>query len=308
MSSHLNGSKFKLFLKNMLYLTKNDVKEQLIEQRLNGTFNSILSYSMADPEYNSKYAAQIAHLKQLGRTTLYPAQEITFRKVESGKDKKLNMPYVIHNGKKLYYPKSYSVKDAELSYHYIVDCDRILGTDTPGSPHQYQDNVFRLNKGDLLVDVGCAEALFALDNIDMVSKAILIECSSEWIKALKATFAPYKDKVQIVNKLVTDHDSRSTVKLATLLENETSPAFIKMDIEGFEVATVRSATEFLSQRADITLACCTYHKSADADSLERLFTEIGYRYTFSDGYMLFARYDQPAYPYFRHGLIRARKG
>lgn len=308
MNSHLAGFDLRLFLKNMLFFSKNDVKEQLIEQRLMETFNTILSYSESDPQFRMQYSNEIDYLKHLGHYSLHPSQRvISSNKTEAIMDKKLGMPYITHKGRRLYYPKSYTLKDAENAYHNIVETDGILGTDIPGVAHQYQDETYRINIGDILLDVGCAEALFTLDNIDLVSKAILIECNSEWITALKATFAPFNNKVKIINKMVKDHNSRNTIKLSSLLNCESHPVFIKMDIEGLEVTTIKTASEFLCSRSDITISCCTYHRNGDAETLAHIFDDIGYNYRFSNGYMLFARYDMPQYPFFRRGVIRARK-
>jgi hypothetical protein len=157
-----------------------------------------------------------------------------------------------------------------------------------------------------VVDVGCAEALFSLDVIEQASKVYLIERDGIWKAPLLATFAPYKDKVVFVQKLVSDKDGRATVSLPSLLKSETaSPLFIKMDIEGYEPKVVRTLLPLLREREGITLSCCTYHNNEDATTLEQLFQQVGYSYEFSKGYMLFARYDQPAAPYFRHGVIRA---
>ena len=57
--------------------------------------------------------------------------------------------------------------------------------------------------------------------------------------------------------------------------------------------------------ADEQRAIIEKRYNEDAATLEQLFQQVGYRYEFSKGYMLFARYDQPAAPYFRHGVIRA---
>jgi hypothetical protein len=184
--------------------------------------------------------------------------------------------------------------------------DRLLGKGEDIAPHQYQSKEFQVHDGDVVVDVGCAEALFSLDVIEQASKVYLIERDGIWKAPLRATFAPYKDKAVFVQKLVSDKDSRTTVSLPSLLKCEpSSPLFIKMDIEGYEPKVVRTLLPLLRERDGITLSCCTYHNNEDAATLEQLFQQVGYRYEFSKGYMLFARYDQPAAPYFRHGVIRA---
>ena len=65
----------------------------------------------------------------------------------------------------------------------------------------------------------------------------------------------------------------------------------------------------IAQRQDLTyqsiLVRSQMSEAYRREILEQLFQQVGYRYEFSKGYMLFARYDQPAAPYFRHGVIRA---
>jgi hypothetical protein len=80
-----------------------------------------------------------------------------------------------------------------------------------------------------------------------------------------------------------------------------------MDIEGHETSVVESSKEFLLERQNIRIACCTYHRQNDADTLARIFSDSHYEIEYSDGYMLFI-YDELRAPYFRKGIIRAKKG
>ncbi|MBP5345809.1 MAG: FkbM family methyltransferase [Bacteroidales bacterium] len=310
MNLYLSEISLKNFCTNIFFLLRKNLKETIIEQRQADTYNQIMLASMASAEYAKKYKSEIERLQARGRFTFYPSQDIPEydeSAIQGGFDSAKGLAFVDHNGKKLYFPASYTVKQAKRAYYEMAVCDSILGTDAKGTPHQYQGKDYCLKEGDVLVDVGCAEALFALDNIEKASKVILIERNSSWLKALRATFQPYMHKVRLVNKLVSRNDSKSTITLQTLLAGESRPIFIKMDIEGYEVETIRSAQEFLTQKSDITLACCTYHTNNDAQQLETLFQAMGYSHEYSDGYMLFTRYDQPLFPYFRHGLIRAKK-
>ena len=291
---------------NVYYLLRKNLKETLIAQRQDLTYQSILVRSQLSEEYRREYQREISRLLALGRFTVYPSQEDMTVEVESGFDDSLRLPYVIHKGKHLYFPRKYSVAQAVEAYKGYICGDRLLGRGEDIAPHQYQSKDFQVHDGDVVVDVGCAEALFSLDVIEQASKVYLIERDGIWKAPLLATFAPYKDKVVFVQKLVSDKDSRTTVSLPSLLKCEpSSPLFIKMDIEGYEPKVVRSLLPLLREREGITLSCCTYHNNEDAATLEQLFQQVGYRYEFSKGYMLFARYDQPAAPYFRHGVIRA---
>ena len=262
--------------------------------------------SQLSEEYRREYQREISRLLALGRFTVYPSQEDMTVEVESGFDDSLRLPYVIHKGKHLYFPRKYSVAQAVEAYKGYICGDRLLGKGEDIAPHQYQSKEFQVHDGDVVVDVGCAEALFSLDVIEQASKVYLIERDGIWKAPLRATFAPYKDKAVFVQKLVSDKDGRATVSLPSLLKSETaSPLFIKMDIEGYEPKVVRTLLPLLKERDCITLSCCTYHNNEDATTLEQLFQQVGYSYEFSKGYMLFARYDQPTAPYFRHGVIRA---
>lgn len=291
---------------NVYYLLRKNLKETLIAQRQDLTYQSILVRSQMSEEYRREYQREISRLLALGRFTVYPSQEDMTVEVESGFDDSLRLPYVIHKGKHLYFPRKYSVAQAVEAYKGYICGDRLLGKGEDIAPHQYQSKDFQVRDGDVVVDVGCAEALFSLDVIEQASKVYLIERDGIWKAPLCATFAPYKDKAVFVQKLVSDKDSRTTVSLPSLLKCEpSSPLFIKMDIEGYEPKVVRTLLPLLREREGITLSCCTYHNNEDAATLERLFQQVGYRYEFSKGYMLFARYDQPAAPYFRHGVIRA---
>lgn len=291
---------------NVYYLLRKNLKETLISQRQDLTYQSILVRSQMSEEYRREYQREISRLLALGRFTVYPSQEDMTVEVESGFDDSLRLPYVIHKGKHLYFPRKYSVAQAVVAYKGYICGDRLLGKGEDIAPHQYQSKEFQVHDGDVVVDVGCAEALFSLDVIEQASKVYLIERDGIWKTPLLATFAPYKDKAVFVQKLVSDKDGRATFSLPSLLKSETaSPLFIKMDIEGYEPKVVRSLLPLLRERDGITLSCCTYHNNEDAATLEQLFQQVGYRYEFSKGYMLFARYDQPAAPYFRHGVIRA---
>lgn len=239
----------------------------------------------------------------------YPIIKVTTN-VIVGFDKGFKLPFVIHNGKKLFYPKNYSVEKVRRYYLALIEDDCILGgVHREKQPHQYQTDSFRIEKGDVLADVGCAEALLALDTIDLVSRAYLFEGDPKWIPALKATFKDYDDKVEIINKYVSDLDSDSTVTLQSALKSEGGRnVFIKMDIEGAEIEVLTGSKVYLKETPKIKIACCTYHHQSDADIILDLFEEMGFEHEFSDGYMYLKGYDRDfRFPYFRHGVLRGWK-
>lgn len=252
-------------------------------------------------EYICSHGMQVFPYEQLKR----------LETVESGYDATLKMPFVLHNGKKLFFPQDVSVEKAEWSYRNFIERENLLGGNyTKKMPHCYQSEQFKVDEGDVFVDVGAAEGLVSLDVIDRVSKVYIIESDPKWKKALRATFEPYKEKCVIISKLVTNRNGRKTITLDRLLENEKDRSiFVKMDIEGYEKTVLEAAKDFLSKRDNIKLACCTYHFDEDAQIISSLFDQMGYHYEFSDGWMLFlptiTSLQHP--PFFRHGVLRAYK-
>ena len=235
-------------------------------------------------------------------------QEKKMKEVVSCFDVEKQLPYILHNGKRLYFPCSFSLKHCEEMYCSYISEECLLGGGYRcKAPHQYQTDTFKVEDGDILVDVGCAEALLSLDVIEKVSKVYLIEAEKEWMPALNATFEKYENKVEIINKYVSDEDTETTISLKSILKKEYGKKFfIKMDIEGAEVSVLKGSKEFLSRSVDVKLVCCTYHREHDAETILSLFESMGFHTEFSDGFMLFLG-DEIKYPYFRHGVLRGWK-
>lgn len=77
--------------------------------------------------------------------------------------------------------------------------------------------------------------------------------------------------------------------------------------ERAERFAIREAEAFFTTHPDVTVVCAAYHRQDDAEVLKKLFKEWGYETAFSDGAMLFLL-DRLAPPYFRHGVLHAKKG
>lgn len=257
------------------------------------------------------YIHEIQFVKENGICHFPYEQKKRLHEVSTGYDKKFQLPYVIHNGKRLFFPHDYSIEKAEKQYREFIETENLLGGGyTNKAPHQYQTETFKVEKGDVFVDVGAAEGLVALDVVERASKLYIIESDSYWIPALKATFMPYKDKCTIIHKLVSDKNTFSSITLEHLLLQEKSKhIFIKMDIEGHETQVLKASKDYFSKASNIKIACCTYHKHHDAEYIASYFSQLNYKYEFSDGWMIHWLLDEgPIYPpFFRHGLIRAWK-
>lgn len=216
------------------------------------------------------------------------------------------LPYIVHtSGRRVYYPRGTSASSMLENFKGLLYTEGITGVGLlEKSPHCYQDSEFFLSDGDCLLDIGCAEALFAVDNLDNVSKAILFECERAWAKPLTATFQPYRDKVFIVDKMVSDHTSRKTTRIIDAIAGkvgEKERYFVKMDIEGGERAVIAGNEDFFRENR-VKLSCCVYHRQDDASVIRDMLEQLGYQTRFSSGYML-VDMNGIHFPYFRHGVI-----
>jgi hypothetical protein len=196
-------------------------------------------------------------------------------------DARLGLPYVIHSGKNLYFPKSYAYNDNRMLdsvYKSLLIEQDIL------SPHRYVKDINRL-RGKTLLDVGAAEAMFALDVIELVNHVYIFECDDVWIEALNATFAPWKNKTTIVRKYISDSNDENTITLDRFFEDKDKRnLFIKMDIEGYEQAALRGAANLLREAYDIDFSICTYHKKNDAVEIAGILNSFGFEWEQTEGY------------------------
>ncbi len=286
--------------------------EEFIEKReatASYLYFSVLDYYTKHRQEANTYEKELTYLRQLGRYSNFPYRNDTQLTVNSGFDTEVGLPYVIHEGKRLFFPQTFSTEDAIAKYTDYILTEKLLGTnDAENTPHQYQSPRVKVDEGDTLFDIGAAEGLFALSQVDKAAHIYLVESDPQWIEPLKNTFAPYHDKVSIINKSISIVDTESSITLKKLLsDNNSRSAFVKMDIEGYELPAIMSATDFLAQKEGIKIAAAAYHRQHDAIEMKALFDEMGYRSEFSNGNMLFHLYDTPVPPYFRKGIIRASK-
>lgn len=219
-------------------------------------------------------------------------------------DEDYNMPYIMYKGKRLYYPRCYADFLYEKQGIYLLGYRE--EEQAEDSPHRYLTDEINIAKGDVVVDAGAMEGDFALEYIDEIKKLYIFECNPEWVKALSMTYKKYGDKVTIIPKMLGNKVDERMTTLQEELQNERVD-FIKMDIEGAEVAALEAAQPFL-QKNDVKCAICTYHRHNDAFRLEALFRRNGYQTSFSNGHMVFY-IDKEIFSTldFRKGVIYAKK-
>ena len=215
-------------------------------------------------------------------------------------DKSNKTRYVIHENKRLYFPDMWNITQIQSYYNNLA-----LEQDKD-SPHRYETNKFAVKNGDVIVDIGAAEGIWALQNIEKASKVYLFECESMWINALLKTFEPWKEKVIIVNKYISDKIDKKNVTLDNYFYGQTIN-FIKADIEGMELKMLNGGNEILKKNCELKILLCTYHQKDDFLKFKKLLEKMNFVTEYSKGYMIYIYDFNLDEPYIRHGLIRAKK-
>jgi len=172
------------------------------------------------------------------------------------------------------------------------------------SPHCYLGNGFNVDAGDVGVFIGASDGLFCLSLIDRLAKAYLFEPNQDWHEPLRATFAPWGEKVEIVPLAAGSLDSQEQVSLDGFFKNRPLPNYIQMDVEGAEGDVLAGARKLLDDSTKLRLSICTYHKRLDFPKFARLLGGKGYAIHHSPGfYVLGVRM-----PHFRRGILYASRG
>ena len=268
-------------------------------------------------------------LKKNGAAT-FPEMNITIhekyftRKLKIKKDTDTNLPYVlIDNDKKLFYKhgmdentiqQSFNSISFEQDYasphryltndHYFVG---VMNSNTNQTNNKNEDS-FGVTEGGIVVDVGAAEGNFSLSVIEKASKIYIIESDAKWCEALKHTFAPYREKIEIIQKHLSNTNNNTHTTLNELIKKYhlNKIDFLKMDIEGYEKQALQGGLENNNANfADINkMAICTYHNPQDAHEISNFASHHGYKTYLTKGYMYFPDYNNPP---IRKAVLRAHK-
>lgn len=231
------------------------------------------------------------------------------------KDNSKDLFYVMYNDKKMYFSRNLNSIEKAREYYkgLCVEQDK-------ESPHCYLNDNFNVEYGDTVIDIGAAEGNFSLEIIDKVKKLYIFEYDDTWIEALKATFEPYKHKVRIIKKYVSNTNNKKSISLDEFFKNKKQKVdFIKMDIEGEEPNALKGAVKLLKNNTHIKLAVCAYHNIEDEDKIKSVLKEVqtlnnkGERevtkYNIeANGYMLFLfskKILNP--PYLTRGVLRIKQ-
>jgi hypothetical protein len=201
-------------------------------------------------------------------------------------DKDCNMKYVLHDNKRLYFPRyegEYSRKFDDETIRSMYN--NLIQEQDINSPHRYESQSIQVEIDDIVVDAGAAEGIFALSIIEKAKKVYLFEVANEWIDALNMTFAPWKEKVIIVNRYISDFSKNNSLALDDYFESG-EINFIKADIEGGELKLLEGSKNILAKQRNLKMAICTYHHESHAEHFKKILEKNNFYIEFSKGYIV----------------------
>lgn len=267
----LRNKIYELFLSRVLFFLRN------FDVHFKGTLLYFFGWMFPRTEKNKAYAFIGKH-----GITSYPGEySLKYKSIpiEVFIDEQNHLPFVMHNEKRLYFPKKYSKEKVSINYRTLI-----IEQDIEAA-HRYVVSYNEL-KDRILFDIGSAEGIFSLDTIELVKHVYLFECEDYWVDALKATFAPWKEKVTIIEKYVGDKNDEKFITIdETMKGKELNHLFLKMDIEGAEQSALRGATNVMKNGKDVRLAVCVYHRDEDPSMIDSLLRSLGYQTEFTGGYL-----------------------
>ncbi|MDR1122271.1 MAG: FkbM family methyltransferase [Dysgonamonadaceae bacterium] len=228
-------------------------------------------------------------------TTKYDPEEINVFA-----DELCGMKYVMHTGKKMYFPEEWDAKRIRVYYNGLC-----VEQDT-NSPHRYETPDYIVSEGDVIADIGAAEGFWALTYAEKAAKIYLFECNTQWRQALAKTFEPWQDKTVIVNKYVSNVTEGDNITIDDFINGDRIN-FIKADIEGMEIQMLEGAEKNLAVQPAIRLLLCTYHRKNDMAFIKEYLEKRNFIVEHSKRYMLFLPDKELTEPFLRRGVARATK-
>lgn len=222
-----------------------------------------------------------------------------FEKVDVTYDAEAKMHYVLWHEKKMYWKRNISVKEIQKAVNNLfIEQDE-------NSPHKYFAGQKYSLKNSAVADFGAAEGCFGLDVVEEAERVYLFEADPEWIEALERTFAPWKNKIEIVSKFIGGEDKDETITVDRFFKDKNLD-YVKADIEGAEVAMLQGGKYTFKSKVKAA-EICAYHNVGDEEKIQNLLEQYGFSCLKSKGYLFFDAGNEPIPNCFRKGIIFGKK-
>lgn len=206
--------------------------------------------------------------------------------------------YTFYDNKKIYFLRKLDTEEKCRKYFksLLIEQDK-------DSPHLYLEN-FEEVENAVVIDAGVAEGNFSLSIIDKAKRIYMFEPDEDWCEALRYTFEPYKEKVIIINKFLSDYCNEVTVKIDDVVDEKVN--CIKLDIEGEEIYALKGGQRVIENSDEINIYICTYHQEFAYDVIRNYVDNLGFKSAHSKGYMWY-----PGWGFrdsiLRRGVLRSKK-
>jgi len=137
-----------------------------------------------------------------------------------------------------------------------------------------------------------------------VVKFVNFDSDPNFIENIEASFAPWKDKIEIINKFVSDRDDLANISLDSFRSDFGNFTFLKVDAEGSDEWVLNGCLDVLSSRDKLKIALCCYHRPQDSVQFEELLKTYGFQTEFAPNYMVYPNDESFSPPYLRRGVLR----
>ncbi|MBK5194764.1 MAG: FkbM family methyltransferase [Proteiniphilum sp.] len=286
----------------LIYKVCSQWKNNLHTKKKKKVRKRILDHFTQFPSGDKEINDAVNYLAKHPLTTFFGAfqEKYIAEEIEVFVDQSNGLPYVITDGKRLYFKRSQNRRTVQLMFNGLrIEQDE-------HAPHCYTDVDFQIEDNEILADVGCAEGYFSLMNIEKTKRIYLFEQDRQWIEALEATFTPWKEKIRIIPKYVSDRNNSNEITLDNYFRQiEEKPGFYKIDVEGAESSVLKGMKEMLLCKP-VKIALCTYHHQHDFDLFSRFFEDHRFHHRPNSGVMIYQNdLKKMEPPFFRKCMIKA---
>ena len=302
----VSSSTRKKIHKILFYYTEiiNPIKKNIqSKNKIKKLKKDILSFYKDSSDENIK---QICN--QINKNNIVYPYDFTkeYKKMNISVYREDGFPYVIHKGVKMYGKRNMSNK-AFKKYYIGLLCEQ-----DRRSPHCYfaNSNHYPVQGGAVLADIGGAEGIFSIDILEYAKFIYIFECDKGWVEALERTFAPYHNKIQIVQKYIGDVDSDKMTTLDSFFRDKQLD-FLKADIEGYEEAMLKSSNETFKKIKQVLLCC--YHRANSEETFRKYLRKKGFKNIEVNERQMIWIYSESVIgipleaPYLRHGVLYAER-